>query len=191
MVRIQHSHHRNPHSISASLPAVAHSCLSKFTLWSGLPHTRPGDSLLRWNIDWVITPEEGLLKQKQISQIMIVDQNFYFMCFRERIRKERILVQGTILEYQTQVHARNAQWNQTNQNFGVWSGVMYIAGPCKESRWLMLRKPWTLQTPKGFSKAFLKGRWGSGESQGVWLAHALFSDWLMVRYQFFGAVSSS
>jgi len=72
---------------------------------------------------------------------MIVDHNFYFMFFRERIRKERILVQGTILEYQTQVHACNAQRNQTNQNFGVWSREMYIAGPCKESGWLMLRKP--------------------------------------------------
>ena len=41
---------------------------------------------------------------------MIVDQSFYFMFFIEIIRKDRILVQGTILEcYQTQVHVPNAQ----------------------------------------------------------------------------------
>ena len=122
---------------------------------------------------------------------MIADQSFPFLFFRERIRKDRILVQGTILEcYQTQFHVPNAQWNQTNQNLGVWSREMYIAGPCEQSGWLMLRKPRTLQTPKGFSKAFLKGRWGSGESQGVWSAHAQFSNWLMVRYQFLGAHKS-
>ena len=162
-VRIQHSHHRNPHSISVSLPAVAHCCLSKFTLWSGLPHTRRCDSLLRWNINWVITPEERLLKQKQISPIMIVDQSFYFMFFRERIRKERILLQGTILEcYQLKLmRPMHSETNQTKTlEFGAEKCILLgrarrAGGSCSK----ILNSP----NSQGVQQSIFKGQvreWG-------------------------------
>jgi len=49
---------------------------------------------------------------------------------------------------------------------------MFIAGPSKEDRWLMLRKT---ELPNGFSgRSFYK--------QNLWLQGIrLFSDWLVVR----------
>ena len=41
-----------------------------------------------------------------------------------------------------------------------WSRERFIAGPQKQMRWLMTRK--ASSSLKGFSKAFLKGRWGTG-----------------------------
>ena len=72
----------------------------------------------------------------------------------------------------------DTQWGQTNRNDGLWSKERFTAGPCEENGWLMPKK--TLNSPKGFSNSFLKGRWG-GISQGMWSTHARFSHWLMLR----------
>lgn len=34
------------------------------------------------------------------------------------------------------------QWGQANQNFGIWSRLMFIAGPAKETEWIV-SKTWT------------------------------------------------
>ena len=47
-----------------------------------------------------------------------------------------------------------------NRSVGVWSGGRFIAEPYKEDRWLMT--PQILNSPKCFSKTFLKARWGEG-----------------------------
>jgi len=47
-----------------------------------------------------------------------------------------------------------------NRNVGVWSRERFIAEPYKEYRWLMI--PQILNSPKCFSKTFLRARWGEG-----------------------------
>ena len=47
-----------------------------------------------------------------------------------------------------------------NRSVGVWSGGRFTAEPYKEDRWLMT--PQILNSPKSFSKTFLKARWGEG-----------------------------
>ena len=59
---------------------------------------------------------------------------------------------------------------QHYQNIGIWSRERLIAGPCKETRGLSPKKP--LNSPKGFSKAFLKARWGGGVVGRCWLLGA-------------------
>ena len=52
---------------------------------------------------------------------------------RENQKREDIASRNNLRVLPTQVNASNAQRNQSNQNSGVWSREMYIAGPCKES----------------------------------------------------------
>ena len=69
------------------------------------------------------------------------------------------------------VSCANAQWGQTNLRF--WSRERLIAGPSKESRWLMLRKP---ELPDGFQRSVFMGKiWGEGCRVCDFLP-----DWLVV-----------
>ena len=43
--------------------------------------------------------------------------------------------------YLMQVHVPDSQWGQTKQNIAVWTRERFIAGPCKENGWLVLKNP--------------------------------------------------
>ena len=60
------------------------------------------------------------------------------------------------------------------------SAVFILKAPYKENGWLVLRNP---ELHEGFQQSVFKGqvRERGGGSQGMWSAHAQFSDWLMVR----------
>ena len=66
-------------------------------------------------------------------------------------------------------------WSQTPPNTGVWSRERFTVGSRKKGS--CVRKP--PNSPKCFSTAFLKARGGKGVP-GYVIAHAQFSDWLMV-----------
>lgn len=59
-----------------------------------------------------------------------------------------------------QVCIPDKQWGKVNQYIGVWGRERFIAEPYKEDRWLMI--PQILNSPKCFSKTFLRARWGEG-----------------------------
>ena len=79
---------------------------------------------------------------------------------------------------QTRVHSPNTQQSQSTHTRMWWKKYsIYCRAPSKEEGQLMLR--W-FPTPGWLSgKGFLKTEWERG-SQGVWSAHAHFSDWLTV-----------
>ena len=78
----------------------------------------------------------------------------------------------------TRVHSPNTQQSQSTDTRMWWKKYsIYCRAPSKEEGQLMLR--W-FPTPGWLSgKGFLKTEWERG-SQGVWSAHAHFSDWLTV-----------
>ena len=67
--------------------------------------------------------------------------------------------QADILLPDTQVHVADTQGGQANCNIRVWSRERFITGPSKETGASASK---TLNSPKGFSKAFLKARCGRG-----------------------------
>ena len=65
------------------------------------------------------------------------------------------------------------QWGQANQNFGIWSRLMFIAGPAKEKEWIVSK---THELLDGFvGRIFISKIWQRSAGCGP------SSDWLVVN----------
>ena len=100
----------------------------------------------------------------------------WFRKKRERARGAKYK-QWMDVDHVNTAEVTDAQWDQTNQNAGVWSRERVIVGHERRKNGLC---PTNSELPKGLQQSLFEAQIRKA-TWGMWRAHVQFSDWLMVR----------
>ena len=100
----------------------------------------------------------------------------WFRKNRERVHEAKYK-QWMKVDCVNTVQVTDAQWDQTNQNVGVWSRERVTVGHARRKNGL---RPTNSELPKGLQQSLFEVQIRKAP-QGMWRVHVQLSDWLMVR----------